>query len=73
MASRPLRRLRRRQFLRRVLLGVVALGLFALAAAGLVWLLESFRTYAPTYYEPKDIERERHEIQRRSSDGKSGP
>jgi hypothetical protein len=54
------------------LICALALGLSALTAAGLVWVLETFRTYAPTYYEPKDIERERYELQRRSPDAKPG-
>ncbi len=70
MVSQVLRRLRRQRILRRVVICALALGLIALTASGLVWLLENFRTYAPTYYEPKDVERERHEMQRRSSAGK---
>ena len=65
-ASRPLARLRRRLFFRRLLLGSIALGLMALAAAGLVWLLEAMHAYNPQYYEPKDVERERYEIERPS-------
>lgn len=72
-ASRPLARLRRRLFFRRLLLGIVAFGLMVMAAAGLVWLLEAMRVYNPQYYEPKDIERERHEIQRPSGDAKQQP
>jgi len=63
-ASRPLARLRCRLFFRRLLLGSIALGLMALAAAGLMWLLEAMRAYNPQYYEPKDAEREQYEIQR---------
>jgi PilZ domain len=66
--SRPLARLRCRLFFRRLLLGSIALGLMALAAAGLVWLLEAMRAYNPQYYEPKDVERERYEAQH-PSDG----
>jgi hypothetical protein len=73
MASQVLRRLRRRRLSRRLLIYLVALCLIALTAAGLVWLLEGFRTYSPVYYEPKDIERERYEMQRRSLDTKPGP
>lgn len=72
MGSRALNRLRRQRMLRRILIAVLALALIALTAAGLVWVLESFRGYAPTLYEPKDMERERYEIQRRLSDGKPG-
>lgn len=62
-ASRPLARLRCRLFFRRLLLGSIALGLMALAAAGLVWLLEAMHAYNPQYYEPKDVDRERYEVQ----------
>ena len=72
-ASRPLARLRRRLFFRRLLLGSIALGLMALAAAGLVLLLEAMRAYNPQYYEPKDVERERYEAQRLSNDAKRQP
>jgi hypothetical protein len=72
MVSSPLRRLRRQRLLRRLLICVVALGFMAATAAGLVWLLETFRTYDPNYYEPKDIERERYEMQRRAADEKTG-
>jgi hypothetical protein len=72
-ASRPLARLRLRRFFRRLLLGGIALGLMALAAAGLVWMLEAMRGYNPQYYEPKDIERERHEMQRSSDGAKQQP
>ena len=65
-ASRPLVRLRCRLFFRRLLLGSIALGLMALAAAGLVWLLEAMHAYNPQYYEPKDVEREQYEVQRPS-------
>jgi hypothetical protein len=64
--ARPLRRLRRRQFLRRLGFALVGLVLIAITTAGLVWLMEAFRNYNPKYYEPKDFERERYEIQRRS-------
>ena len=41
--------------------GVVVLCvLAALATMGLSRLLESFYSYAPTVYEPKDLMRERH-------------
>lgn len=72
MVSRALYRLRRQRFLRRILIAVLALALIALTASGLVWVLESFRTYTPTHYEPKDMERERYEIQRRLSGEKPG-
>lgn len=72
MASQVLRRLRRRRLSRRLLICLVGLSLIALTAAGLVWLLEGFQSYSPVYYEPKDIERERYEMQRRSLDTKPG-
>ncbi len=71
MTATGLRRLRRRRRSRRFLLSLAALCLIALSAAGLVWLLETFRAYSPSYYEPKDIERERHEMLQRSFDAKS--
>ena len=71
MAAKVLRRFKRRQLSRRLLIGFVALCLIALSAAGLVWLMETFRTYSPVYYEPKDVERERYEIQRRALDTKT--
>lgn len=71
--ARPLRRLRRRRFFRRVAIYLIALSAIALTVAGLVWLLESFHQYKPSYYEPKDIERERYETQRRATEGKPGP
>jgi len=67
------RRFRRRQRVRRALIWLVALGLIALTAAGLVWVMEALRNYRPQYYEPKDIERERHETQRRLEDAKPRP
>jgi len=45
----------------------------ALAAAGLVWLLEAMHVYNPQYYEPKDVERERYEVQRLLNDAKQQP
>ncbi len=73
MAAKALRRLRRRQLSRRIVICLAALSLIALSAAGLVWLMESFRTYSPVYYEPKDIERERYETQRRAVDTRPIP
>ena len=68
MASGALRRLKRQRLARRLLIWLTALCLIALTAAGLVWLLETFRTYNPAYYEPKDMERERYQNRRRSLD-----
>lgn len=62
--SRPLRRLRVRTALRRGLILLISAALLAIAAYGLVWLIEAMRSYDPKYYEPKDLERERHELQR---------
>jgi len=64
--------LRRRRQLRRVLIGLIVLALIGLTAAGLVWLMETLRTYSPNYYEPKDIERERYEMQQRTSGSTPG-
>jgi hypothetical protein len=58
---------------RRVVIAFIALSLIGVAAAGLVWLMEAFRTYDPAYYEPKDIERERYETQRRFPATRSAP
>ena len=63
--SRPLRRLRVRTALRRGLILLISAALLAIAAYGLVWLIEAMRSYDPKYYEPKDLERERHELQRK--------
>lgn len=63
--SRPLRRLRLRQSFRRGLIVLIGAATIAIAAYGLVWLIEGMRTYDPKYYEPKDIEREGQELQRR--------
>jgi hypothetical protein len=65
MNPRSVRRLRRRRFVRRLSIGVLALVIIAGTTAGLVWLMEHFHTYNPMYYEPKDTERERYEMQRR--------
>ncbi len=47
-----LRRALRRGF--RILLAIACM---AMAAYGLVWLLDAMRLYSPKYYEPRDIER----------------
>lgn len=73
MAAKGLRALRRRRMSRRLLIGLVGICLIAVCAAGLVWLMESFRVYSPVYYEPKDLERERYEAQRRLLDAKTSP
>lgn len=57
----PFRRLLWRQRMRRVVIGVLALVCMAGATYGLVWMVEMLRVYDPQYYEPKDIERQRHE------------
>jgi len=62
--SRPLRRLQVRTGLRRGLILLLGAAVLAIAAYGLVWLIEAMRTYDPKYYEPKDLERERHELRR---------
>jgi hypothetical protein len=62
--SRPLRRLQVRTVLRRGLILLISAALLAIAAYALVWLIEAKRTYDPKSYEPKDLERQRHELQR---------
>ena len=73
--SRPFRRLRRRQQIRRSLIALIGLAVLAVAAYGLSWWLEQFGAYSPKYYEPKDIERQWYEQQRRQEKpkGPSGP
>lgn len=73
MTAKGLRTLRRRRMSRRLLIGLVGICVIAVCAAALVWLMESFRVYSPVYYEPKDIERERYEAQRRLLDAKTNP
>jgi hypothetical protein len=63
LQARPLRRLRLRQLLRRGLIILVGLLVIAVVAYGLDRLIESLRTYQPSYYEPKDVERQMHEQQ----------
>lgn len=61
--ARPLRRIRLRRIVRR---GAIILGgsiVIAAAAYGLDRLIESLRAYRPTYYEPKDVERQEYENQ----------
>ena len=69
-AARPLRRLRLRNLLRRSLIVLIALGAIAVAAFGIVWLTESLQRYDPKFYEPKDLERQRYELQRLPDDQK---
>ena len=73
MVSPQVRRFRRRQRVRRMLFWLVTLGVIAVTAAGLVWLMDGLRNYQPQYYEPKDIERERHETQRRLENANPPP
>jgi len=63
---------RARRLRHRVFVGMISLAMLALAAYGLVWLIEEFRTYRPQYYEPKDIERQQHQ-QRQAGDASSPP
>lgn len=63
--ARPIRRLLWRQRWRRLWLWVGGLFLMAVAAYGLVWLMEALRTYNPSFYEPKDIERQERREQSR--------
>lgn len=63
--SRPFRRLRWRQRLRRGLIVLIGFAIIAVAAYGFDWWIDQLRTYYPKYYEPKDIERQGYEQQRR--------
>jgi len=58
LAYRPSLARRARRIRRRVFVGLISLAMLALAAYGLVWLIEEFRGYRPQYYEPKDVERQ---------------
>ena len=66
--ARPFRRLLWRQRLRRLWFVLVGLVVMAGAAYGLVWMLEALRVYDPKYYEPKDIERQWHELHQGASE-----
>jgi len=61
--SRPLLYLQARRALRRGLVLLVSAASIAVAMYGLLWLIDAMRTYDPKYYEPKDLERERHQLQ----------
>ncbi len=63
LQARQLRRLRLRQFLRRSLIILLGSVVIAVGAYGLDRLIESLRRYQPSYYEPKDVERQVHELQ----------
>jgi hypothetical protein len=63
--SRPLRRLQRRQFLRRGLILLVGLAVIAVAAYALNWWMDQLGMYSPKYYEPKDFERQEYEERQR--------
>lgn len=67
---RAFRWLRWRKLLRRGLMALIGLAVIAVAAYGLNWWIEQFRTYYPKYYEPKDIERQKFEQQRRLEEPK---
>ena len=70
--ARPFLRLRLRRWLRRGLVTLIGLGAMALAAYGLVSIIDALRAYDPwsKFYEPKDTERERFELQRRDEEMK---
>ncbi len=55
--TKPLQRARIRHALRRGFGILVAVACMAVAAYGLVWLLDAMRLYSPNSYEPRDIER----------------
>ncbi len=63
--SGPRPHLHLRMAFRRGLILLISAVSIAVAAYGLVWLIDAMRTYDPKYYEPKDLERERHELQRK--------
>lgn len=63
---------RARRMRRRVFVGLISLAMLALAAYGLVWLIDEFRSYRPQYYEPKDIERQQHQ-QRKAGEAPTPP
>ncbi len=63
--SRPFRRLQWRQLMRRGLIVLIGLAVIAIAAYGFDWWIDQLRTYSPKYYEPKDIQRQEYEQQRR--------
>jgi uncharacterized iron-regulated membrane protein len=73
--SRPLHRLRWRKLIRKGLILLIGLAVIAIAAFGVDWWMEQFRTYYPKYYEPRDIERQEYERQQRleGPKGPSGP
>jgi len=58
LLAKPFRRLRRQQGLRRFWGWMGGLLLIAAAAYGLVWLLGLMWAYNPSFYEPKDRERQ---------------
>lgn len=62
---RAFRWLRRRKLLRRGLMALIGLAVIVVVAYGVNWWIDQFRTYYPKYYEPKDIERQKFEEQRR--------
>jgi hypothetical protein len=71
--ARPLRRLRLRQVVRRALIVLLGSALMAAGAYGLDRFIESLRRYEPKYYEPKDIERQLHDLRRLSEQERPAP
>jgi hypothetical protein len=61
--ARPLRWIRLRRLSRRGMIALIGFLVIATAAYGLVWWLESQGKYRPRYYEPKDVERQIHDLQ----------
>jgi hypothetical protein len=45
--------------------GLIGLLFIAVAAFAVNWLTDALRTYDPKYYEPKDLERQRYQEERR--------
>jgi len=63
--SHRYRFLRLRQLIRQGLSGLIGLLFIAVAAFAVNWLTDALRTYDPKYYEPKDLERQRYQEERR--------
>ena len=71
--SRPFRRLRLRQLIRRSLMVLIGLAVIAIATYGFDWWVQQFKIYYPKFYEPKDIERQGYEQRRLEEGAKKSP